>query len=366
MTWSYTNPTTHQVTGMVYSRTDVAGNTTTNTYDSLNQLTSASTKTGAGTTLHSYSYSYDPAGNLLSKTQDSATTPMTYNAANELTQAGTKTLSYDLNGSRIGDSTGASYTYNAAGQMASLTPAGGTAMSMTYAGPGQSQRVAAGSKTYQYDQTGMKQFYNGATTSQLTMTPDGTPVGYHTGGSTYLYLVNPDDGSIAGIYTADGLSLKNVVIYTPTGDVIDGSQLDPGNAMGWQGLDNSDGSTDNGGGCFDDPTTASDISCDDSSGDSYSYQSLDPNRKRMPGPATWVALAAKCVLGIGFTDTAEPPCIGYDIVVDANTVGWKPGKTTIETWVWRDKELVFHNKHTCGNGRTVNHPGLDGDFRGWI
>ena len=120
------------------------GNTTAYTYDALNRLTGATQTSATGSTLASYQYTYDAAGNMLSEDLNGTTTAMTYNAANELTQAGTTTYSYDANGNLTGNSAGLTLAYNAANQTTRITPPGGSAVAMGYTGTGQTDRVTAG------------------------------------------------------------------------------------------------------------------------------------------------------------------------------------------------------------------------------
>src|SRR5262249_43594703 len=80
---------------------DLAGTqkvgTTTNTYDG-GLLKTIVQKDGAGTTLASYSYVYDTAGRLISKTENGTTTPFGYDSTSQLTSAGSKSYTYDPNG----------------------------------------------------------------------------------------------------------------------------------------------------------------------------------------------------------------------------------------------------------------------------
>ncbi len=128
--------------------TDTAGNVTTYTYDVLNRLLRAETKDSGGMVIDDYQYTYDGSGNRLTQTVNGTTTSYTYNNANELTAAGSTTYSYDANGNLTGNSAGLSLSYNALNQTASITPPGGSAIGMSYAGDSQVERVAAGSRSF--------------------------------------------------------------------------------------------------------------------------------------------------------------------------------------------------------------------------
>ena len=282
LSWNYTNPATNRQTDLVYSSTDIGANVTTNTFDSLGQLTQATVKNSSGSTIHTYSYTYDPVGNLLSRTEDGTTTSMSYNAADELTQAGSTTYTYDANGNRTGDSTGGKLAYNTAGQTTSITPSGGSALNMSYQGSGQRQRVAAGSNTYQYDLTGIKSYFNApkGTSAYIMDRPRGQmPVEYHYSGNTYYYIIDPNTDSVVAIYDPSLGSLKNVVFYTPTGEIAYGSQYDSSSPYTWAGLVGGDGSGyQTNGDCFYDPTTGQLVTCDDPT---YFWVRLDHHHQQL-------------------------------------------------------------------------------------
>ncbi len=134
---------------------------TTYCYDSLNRLTKAVESPGS-----SYAYNYDGDSNLTSKTKDSTTTSYGFNRANEMcwsvggtqassactpTPSGATTYSYDPAGNMTGSGgTGGGFVgqYNAKEQTTSMTGlTGGSATSLTYAGPNQYERATVGSTT---------------------------------------------------------------------------------------------------------------------------------------------------------------------------------------------------------------------------
>ena len=262
--YSYTNPTTNQATGLPYSVTDTAGNVTTNTYDGVNQLTQAIQKTSGGTTLHSYSFGFDPAGNMTSKSVDGTNTTFTYNAANELTQASggiNKTYTYDGNGDLTSISDGTQLTLNAAGQITSITPPGGGPINMTYTGVGETQRVGAGTKNYQYDATGLSKQTDASNSTYFTSLPDGTVISESVSGSTYYYL-SDGAGSVAGLMDSAG-ALKNQYAYDPLGTIISSSGT-VSNPFTYQGgiFDSQTGFYNTGSGYYD-PATGQAFGCQD-------------------------------------------------------------------------------------------------------
>ncbi|WP_410626763.1 RHS repeat-associated core domain-containing protein [Amycolatopsis sp. cmx-8-4] len=91
---------TYDGAGNVLTRTDTSG-TTTFTYDAQNRITSRTANSGGGT----LSYGYDKAGNLTSKTDARGATTYGYDAANQVTEMttpnGQKTaFAYDDDGKR--------------------------------------------------------------------------------------------------------------------------------------------------------------------------------------------------------------------------------------------------------------------------
>ncbi|WP_184796946.1 RHS repeat-associated core domain-containing protein [Kribbella italica] len=91
---------TYDGAGNVLTRTDASG-TTTFTYDAQNRVTSRTSTSGGGT----LGYGYDKAGNLTSKTDPRGTTAYTYDVANQVVSMTTPNgqataFAYDANGKR--------------------------------------------------------------------------------------------------------------------------------------------------------------------------------------------------------------------------------------------------------------------------
>jgi YD repeat-containing protein len=271
--YNYTNPTTNQPTSLLYSVTDVQGNTTSYGFDATDQLTSATKKSSGGSTLASYSYGYDPAGNLTSKVVGGITTNFIYNAANELTSAIgglTRTYTYDGNGDRTSSSDGTSITVNTAGQLTSITypGGGGGTVNYTYSGPGEEQRVGAGSNKYQYDGTGLNvQTDSTNNKTYFTMLPDGAllsetiPSGLANAG-TYYYL-SDGAGNVVAVVDSAG-TVRNSYTYDPLGAfTVSGSQQvsNPFTFQGWM-YESQTGYYYTGGNYYD-PATGQSFGCTD-------------------------------------------------------------------------------------------------------
>ncbi len=110
---SYVYDPVGNITTLTDNSTTDAKKTVTYGYDSLNRLTSAST-TGAPTGQSNYSqtYSYDPVGNILSKSDQGTYTYGGTGSPNPdaVTAIGANTFTYDANGNMLTSSTGAGQT----------------------------------------------------------------------------------------------------------------------------------------------------------------------------------------------------------------------------------------------------------------
>lgn len=153
--YSYTNPANNQPTAQRYSMKDAAANTTNYAYDALNRLTGATTKNSGGVQTASYSYAYDPVGNLTSENRNGVSASLAYNNADELTSAGSSSATSDANGNQLSASGRLAASYDAQDQTVGLVGPGGQGMIAGYTGTGQSGRVVAGAPSFQYDALGL-------------------------------------------------------------------------------------------------------------------------------------------------------------------------------------------------------------------
>jgi RHS repeat-associated protein len=213
--------------GLAQKRVDVKNSLTTSySYDSKNELTSAVEKNSGGTTTASWLYCYDNAGNRTSYSTTSgatcpgATTTYTYNAANELTAVnGTSTgWSYDADGNETaGNSATArsAETYTASNQLSSITT-GGAATAMTYAGLLNDERVTSGSTTtFQTGQEGLANQTVSSATTSWTRDPSGTLISERAGTNHYYYDFD-GLGSVVALVGSTGTVL-NTYSYDPYG-----------------------------------------------------------------------------------------------------------------------------------------------------
>jgi len=228
--YSYTMPGTGQPTTQRYSMTGRKGAGTiigpwNYSYDALNRLTSvvvASNQTPTD------SYGYDNNGNMTSQTRNGTTTSMAYNNVDQLTNStapGTPTYSYDANGNQTGLTGGNSQAYNWLDQTTSTTPNGGSPVTASYTGSGQSERTSNGAATYQYDQTGLSSMTQSGSTTSFTTGPDGELISERIGGATYYYLYD-GLGSVVALTNNSGM-VVNSYRYDPYGNATSKSEQVP-------------------------------------------------------------------------------------------------------------------------------------------
>jgi RHS repeat-associated protein len=215
-TYGYVNPATSSATSKIYSVVDVAGNTTRYTYDNGGRLTAAAQTNSGGQAIANDQYAFDPSGNLTSQTVGGTSTSFTNNSDNQMVGAGGVAYSYDGAGNLTGNGSGLGLTYSSSAQTASVTPAGGSSVPMSYQDVGQVERVGAGSTTFQYDTTGLGQLTVSGQTTDFTHFANGAPLSERVGGSTYYYL-HDAQGSVVGLVNSAG-ALVNRYAYDPYGN----------------------------------------------------------------------------------------------------------------------------------------------------
>jgi RHS repeat-associated protein len=204
--WTYSYQNGSSDSDLLQHATNVVTGVTTNyVYSLFNGLQSA---IGGG---QSYSYIYDANGNMTSKTVNGVTTNYTYDAANELSGSG---YTFDANGNQTASPDVTSLVYNTKDQTTSMTPAGGSPISMTYSGMNQWERNAEGSSTFRNSGLGV----TGIGSTSYTREPDGTLVDERNpagGSGNYYYLFDGLD-SVIGLTDSAG-NLVDTYKYDPYG-----------------------------------------------------------------------------------------------------------------------------------------------------
>jgi RHS repeat-associated protein len=215
---------------------DKDGNATVYTYDDLGRLTLAEERTSTGTLVNSYAYSYDANSNRTSQTVNGTTTTYDHNAADQLTRAGATTFSYDANGNELSRSDGRSAAYNMKDQTTSMTPPGGSAISMSYTGPAQFRRVSAGGTTFQDNALGLGRETTGGASSTFVRDVSGFLLEQRTSSGDHYYLVD-GLGSVVALTNLAG-DVAVTYKYEPFGKIVSstGSVTNPWRFLGARGV----------------------------------------------------------------------------------------------------------------------------------
>jgi len=208
------------------------------------------------------------------KTINGVGTTMQSNVVDQLTAAGNTAYSYDLNGNQLASTSGNTLAYNSQDQTTSITPSGGSAIPLTYTGPGQAERTGNSSTSYQYDGTGLSAVATSAGTTAITNAPDGALVSERVPGrGTYYYLFD-GLGSVVGVTDSSG-NVVNTYSYDPYGNSTSKSEQVP-NPFQFTGalLDSSTGLYKMGERYYD-PSIGR-FSQEDPAGGGYSYTGDNP------------------------------------------------------------------------------------------
>lgn len=200
---------------------------TTYCYDKLNRLTKATEAPGSA-----YVYQYDGNGNITRRTKDSVATSYGFNRANELcwsvagaqassacspNPTGATTFTHDGAGNMIGSSAGLALSYNSKEQTTSMTSlTGGTAVAMTYAGPDQWERSAAGSTNQTTAAIGVIADKAGTSSTYYRRDNDGQLVSMRLPSAAIHYYLLDGLGSVAALSDATGAKSQSYT-YDPYG-----------------------------------------------------------------------------------------------------------------------------------------------------
>ncbi len=184
--------------------TDPLGNTRDFTFDKAGRVTDITLPYGAGDTIHTYSYTYDDAGNVLTESQPNGTiVTRTYDAGSRITKEVSGSQTYDF---FYDDCDGAMYEQ---GLLCYVEGNNGINRNMDYARNGLVERDRPEIDAVEYLTT---YDYNSLNEITKVTHPDGTYVDtiYHRTGPAYEVLVN---GQSEVKYTLDVHSLPKTVQY---------------------------------------------------------------------------------------------------------------------------------------------------------
>jgi RHS repeat-associated protein len=187
-------------------------------YDDAGQLVDE-TRTGGGA--YSIQYTYDNAGNRLTKVLNSVTESYTYDDANKLTAAGNKTYTYNGAGGiatvSVSGSTVSTLTWDVEGRVASVA-SGGTTKYNTYNGIGQRVAKATGgtptaSYTLEDDSIDSNVLKDGSATYHqgpnglIAETRSSTDKYYHADALGTTRAITNSGGSVTDTLTTDAFGL---------------------------------------------------------------------------------------------------------------------------------------------------------------
>jgi RHS repeat-associated protein len=218
---------------------------TTYCYDKLNRLTKATEAPGS-----SYAYQYDGNGNITRRTKDAADTSYGFNRANEMcwsvagaqassactpNPTGATTFTHDGAGNMTGSSAGLALGYNAKEQTTSMTSlTGGTAVSMTYAGPNQFERATAGTLSQTNGANGVNTDKTGTSSTYYRRDNDGQLVSMRLPSAAVHYYLFDGLGSVAALSDATGGKSQSYT-YDPYGATTAGNGAGPANPWRYTG-----------------------------------------------------------------------------------------------------------------------------------
>lgn len=215
-TGSYVNASGNDTALLQTESDNIAGTSSTYSYDGLNRLTGAA---GTGTGSNSFTYAYDSNGNR-TQTSKNGTYSAIYgfNAANELvTSGGATSGSYDQNANQLSTGTGLALGYNTKNQTTSFTPPSSVTINAGYLDTDQNGRTSFGTTSQQNGLLGLYSDTTGSTASYYTHLATGTAqtLSEVVGNSAYYYLTDLR-GSVVAATDVNG-NVQATYKYDPYG-----------------------------------------------------------------------------------------------------------------------------------------------------
>jgi RHS repeat-associated protein len=215
-------------TALRQSVTSAAGTTSKYCYDALNRLTKASNHNGS-----TYDYTLDRNGNVTKVVKGATTTSFGYEIDNRLcwkvggsepdaycspTPTGATTYAHDTSGNLDTSSAGLNLDYNSKGQTTSMTGlSGGSATSMSYAGPNQFERFTAGGATFTNNALGVGAETTGTSTSYYRRDNEGGLLSERLPSGAIYYYAFDGLGSVSALTDTSGTA-QALYSYEPYGE----------------------------------------------------------------------------------------------------------------------------------------------------
>jgi RHS repeat-associated protein len=232
--YSYTRPAgcgATSDTSLVHSVSQTsdlfAGSSANYCYDSRDRLRTAVSTGGAA---YNYTYGYDGASNLTSRTGTPDPRSYSYSNANQLTSVSGGTgpdignYSYDANGNELGNAnSGLALLYNTADQTTKAVITGGpSAISIGYFGPNQIDRSSADGTTFKQSAFGLRMQDPAPGISEAAYflrDPEGKLIGARREGHIRYYYLFDGLGSVVG-FVSEGGVLQRTYRYDPFGGLL--------------------------------------------------------------------------------------------------------------------------------------------------
>jgi len=192
----------------VYSSDTLGSGTISYTYDELNRLTKETLRDGT-----QIEYTYDAAGNRLTKKIGANTTNYIYNAANELTTVGETTYTCDKNGNLIDDGS-KKYEYDFNNRLTTVRNKSDNSVIATYTYDADGRRTSKTVGTtvikYYYDGNSTRVLYetdgNGALQVRYIFGDGDTPIAMVRGTTTYFFHYN-GHGDVVALTDSTGAAV---------------------------------------------------------------------------------------------------------------------------------------------------------------
>jgi RHS repeat-associated protein len=209
--------------------TEVDGSSIEWVYDDAYRLLEETCFDSSGGVITQTAYTYDPVGNRLSRVINGQTTTYTYNELDQLTSVGAAQYSYDGRGNLVQVSDGAdvtAYVWDAADRLTGVALPDGTDITYDYGADGQRVRQTIGTRVtnYLWDEASL---YGDVV---LETDESGTPLASYVLGSVELlsqerddttgYYLHDGQGSVRTLADADG-NITDRYSYTAFGGLLE-------------------------------------------------------------------------------------------------------------------------------------------------
>jgi len=197
-------------------------------YDNAYRLVGETRFDGNGTAAAQTTYTYDPVGNRLSQIINGQTTTYTYNELDQLESAGAAQYTYDGRGNLVQVTDGAdvtAYAWDAADRLIAIMLPDGTSIGHIYDADGRRVQESAGTQitNYLWDEASLYGDVvleaDGSGTPLVSYVLGGTELLTQNRGGTVSYYLHDGQGSIRALADVNG-NVTDFYSYTAFGDLL--------------------------------------------------------------------------------------------------------------------------------------------------